>query len=79
MNKPYLIRFEDNLAPRDTHFWLKLRRTGVRSSSGDSSQFFWDGTLQEWMDKWQSRFVFLPAEEKEKEFISGTILLDPYS
>jgi hypothetical protein len=73
--KPYMIRFWHGM-PRACSFLEKVEKICTKDSQNN---YFWNGTLDEFFAKWNDKFMMLPAEDNEKEYIVGRIFITPHN
>ncbi len=73
--KPFLIRFWHGTPPADNHFAKKIEKL---SRKGEQNNLFWDGTLDAFAHQWGEKFLYYPAEDREKEYIAGNIFITHY-
>ena len=68
--KPILIRFWHG-EPENSFFFNKVKKC-CRKSELDGN-FFFDGNLSQWDNLWRDKFLYIPANENDIQFIEGTI------
>lgn len=76
--QPYLVHFWHGNPDKKSNFYKKVMEL-VSISSLDASQMFWDATIEEWMEKWQDKFLYLPPKDSEKEYIRGKICITQHA
>lgn len=73
--KPYLIYFWHG-TPNDDSFFLEKVKKICRKD--EMNNFFWDWSLDGFVDAWKDKFMLLPANDSDKVFISGRICITPH-
>lgn len=76
MNKPLLIRFWHGRS-KGSFLHTKVEKL-CRKSELDGNLFF-DGTLTEWANAWRDKFLYIPTNESEFQFIEGTVWITPHN
>lgn len=79
MNKPFLIRYWHGRPPKGefNHFCEKLEE--LCPPNDKDTNLYWNGTLEEFAHAWQSKFLYYPPTDHEKDFICGTIFVTQWS
>ena len=68
--KPLLIRFWHN---------IPIQRAIDMCRKEDGGALLFDGSVSDFVSKWNDKFMFYPPCEDEHKYISGTIFLTPSS
>jgi len=74
--KPYLIKFWHGTPHEKTRFMQKCVSLFRRRDADDT--YFWDGTLQEFVDKWKDKFIYIHPTDDDAAYLSGIICITPY-
>ena len=78
MKKPYLIRFWHGTPASNSNF-LKRVNMICRQQAPDSN-YDWDGTLDEFISRWQDKFLFIPPQTTtDAEYVLGSIYITWHS
>ena len=72
--KPYIVRFWHGTPAFDSHF---LKRVKLICRYNDlQNNYFWDGTMDEFIARWQDKFIFIPPQTTtDAEYVLGSIYI----
>ena len=73
--KPFLIKHWHGTPALGSRYQQKLDELCRKSPDGN---LFFDANLTEFARVWADKFLFMPATEKEQEFIDGKICVTPH-
>ena len=77
--KPYLIYFWHGCPPANSDFMRKVEAICRKRPKDDVFQwdtYYWDGTIDEFADKWQDRFVYVPPNSDPS--LKGILCITPF-
>lgn len=77
--KPYLVKFWHGY-PQDKAFaFFRDRIEKITVKEEGQTNVFFKGTLDEFAQKYNDKFLYYPPLERERECISGTIFVTHYA
>ena len=74
---PYLIHFWHGIPYNKESPWMKKVNVLCRKQEADGT-YFYDGSLENFATDWGDKFIYLPPQDSDRQYVMGTLCITPF-